>query len=215
MAWPVQPGTVANDLSAESLWPEDWPGVMTMRNGFKICVWFVLFAALASLSFAGRPGSDCRKVRGRVTETLINPVGAPGDPVGRVLGTVTGALNGAETAIINPPGPQPGPGGTLVAETVNVFVTDAGDTLVTKGNAVFSPIPGTPNVQDTLTLEIQPEESTGRFSGATGTITLEGIGFNLLANFPGPPTPGDTYFSFRYKGTICGIGNNDHDEDWD
>jgi hypothetical protein len=184
-----------------------------MRNGMKIWTLFLVSFALISVTMAGGRGSDCKTVRGRVTETLINPVGAPGDPIGRVLGTVTGALNGAETAIILPPGPQPGPNGTILAETINVFVTDAGDTLVTKGNAVFTPIPGTGNVQDTLTLEVQPDESTGRYSGATGTIVLEGIGFNLLTNYPDPPTPGDTYFIFRYNGRICGLNDDGGDHD--
>jgi len=144
-----------------------------------------------------RSSPECRNVRGNLTETLINPIGAPGDPLGRVLGTATGVLNGAETAIVVSFTPQQD--GTFAAETVNVFVTGAGDTLVTKGQAVFTPISPT-DVHDHLELEIQPDESTGKWAGTTGTIVVEGIGFNLF-----PPTPGVTQFVFQYRGSVCGL----------
>jgi hypothetical protein len=150
-------------------------------------------------------GPGCRQVSGRLTETLIHPFGSPGDPFGRVLGNATGFLNGAETAIVL--GFRPQGDGTIEVDTINVFSTDIGDTLMTEGSAVFTPIPGTRDVHNDLTLEILGDLSTGRFAGARGTIHLQGIGFNLFPPEPGPPapTPGETQFIFRYSGTICGL----------
>jgi len=179
-----------------------------MRNGFKICVWFFLFAALASLSFAGRRGSDCKKVSGRLIETQI---GAPAPP--RVIGRTTGTLNGVETAYIVSIDASGFPN-SVSAETVNTFVTDAGDVLVTEGHAEVTPIDNDGTVRDVLTLTILPDQSLGRYAGATGTITLDGIGYKFPIFSP-EAGPGNTYFIFRYKGTICGIDNDDHDEDWD
>jgi hypothetical protein len=158
-----------------------------------------------STSFAFGPGEnphgapDCRKVSGQLTETLIHPLGWPNDPFGRVVGTATGVLAGVETAIVLSITPNPG-NGTIDVETVNVFVTGPGDSLTALGKAVFTPIPGTANVHDLLELEIQPDESTGKFRGATGTIVMEGIGLNL---FPSA-VPGETQFYFKYRGRICG-----------
>jgi hypothetical protein len=118
---------------------------------------------------------------------------------GRVVGTATGALSGAETAIVLCISPNPA-NGTIDVETVNIFLTGPGDTLAALGKAVFTPIPGTENIHDLLELEIQPDESTGKFRGTTGTIVMEGIGFNL---FPSA-VPGETQFFFKYRGQICG-----------
>jgi hypothetical protein len=156
----------------------------------------------------------CRHIAGRLEETLIHPVGAPGDPIGRVVGESRGSLNGAETAILTSLGP--GPDGTLLADTVNIFVTGPGDSLAAQGQAVFTPISQT-DVKDDLTLTILPNESTGKYQGATGTIQLEGVGFNL---FPSA-VPGQTTFIFRYSGEICrpradhGDGDDDDDDDLD
>ena len=102
----------------------------------------------------------------------------------------------------------------MLIDTVNVFVTGIGDTLATLGSAVFTPISET-DVKDELTLTILPDESTGKYAGATGTLQFEGIGFNLV---PGP-TPGETSFMFRYTGEICypddaGDGDDDDDDDF-
>ena len=145
---------------------------------------------------------DCQVISGRLTETLMDPLGAPADQLGRVIGNATGFLNGAETAIVLNIYP-PGEDGTIQVDTINVFSPELGDTLITEGAAVFTPIPGTTNVQDDLILEIRPNQSTGRFAGATGTIHLEGLGFNVIPQ----PIPGRTQFLFRYHGRICGMND--------
>ena len=167
------------------------------------CAFLMSMAVTPDASAREKP---CKHLHGRIIETLMHPAGAPNDPLGRVLGKVSGSLKGSETAILlTPPTPNPETGAleSLVSVT---FMTGPGDTLATEGLAVLSPIPGTLHVSDTVTVDILPEESTGKFHGTTGTIILEGVGFDF---FPAP-SPGNTIFVFKYRGEICGLEGRKH-----
>jgi hypothetical protein len=59
--------------------------------------------------------ADCKHVRGGIAETRI----PSNDPLGRLLGTVTGVLNGASTVFITSPPPN--------VTSYDVFLTTAGD----------------------------------------------------------------------------------------
>ncbi|MDQ2979825.1 MAG: hypothetical protein M3R62_11445 [Acidobacteriota bacterium] len=95
------------------------------------------------------------------------------------------------------PGPTPG---TISATTRHLFVVNDEDQLIATGVAIFTPIPGTPNVTDVLTLTVQG--GLGKFEGATGEIVATGIGFNFFPLPPGP-TAGQTSFVFKLRGRIC------------
>ena len=156
---------------------------------------FGLVALVVCVSLIGgklRAEPGCKIVRGKILEVQIP---SANDPFGRVLGSVTGALVGSKTAILNSLQPGSAPG-TLEANTQDIFVTKDGDMLVTTGFAVFTFIgPGT--VSDVLTLDVDGAASSGRFAGATGTIIVTGTGFNLGQG------PGVTYFDLEYSGQIC------------
>ncbi len=153
----------------------------------SVCV--VLLAAVG-LGFPARAADrECKNVAGRVFELQVP---APNDPFGRVLGTVTGVLEGSVTAILtSPPGPA--------TSTFDVFLTKSGDAIAATGEAAFDPTDNVGVVLDDLTLTIV--WGSGKFEGATGTINLKGEGFNVLP----PPAggPGLTYFTLQYRGSIC------------
>ena len=73
---------------------------------------------LAVLGTAIEARADCHYVRGDIAETRIP---APNDPLSRVMGTVTGVLNGAVTAVITSPPPN--------VRSFDVFLTKSGDML--------------------------------------------------------------------------------------
>ncbi|HEX4278673.1 MAG TPA: hypothetical protein VHZ74_25130, partial [Bryobacteraceae bacterium] len=109
----------------------------------------------------------CTPVNGDFSEFVITPFGSPNDPLGRVVIVAHGTINAIGTAILTSVGPGPTPG-TLGATTKHVFLESEQDQLAATGSAVFTPIPGSPNVTDLLTLTING--GTGKYSVATGTI---------------------------------------------
>ena len=159
-----------------------------------------LVLALCSSALAGQP--ECRKVNGDFSEFVITPFGSPNDPLGRVVLIAHGTIHAIGTAILTSVGPGPTPG-TLGATTRHVFVVSEEDQLTATGDAVFTPIPGTPNVQDVLTLTVTG--GTGRFAGATGTILATGIGFNFFPLPPGPSSDNNSSFHFSLSGTLCDV----------
>ena len=65
--------------------------------------------------------ADCKYIRGGIAETAI----PSNDALGRLLGTVTGVLNGASTVFITSPPPN--------VTSYDVFLTTAGDVLIATG----------------------------------------------------------------------------------
>ena len=165
--------------------------------------------ALCAPSYADSPQPSCQNVTGGFTEYVITPFGSPNDPFGRVVLSATGTLGGIGTAILTSVGPGPTPG-TLGATTLHVFLIGSGsiqeaDQLTATGVAIFTPIPNSPNVKDLLTLTITG--GTGKYAGASGTITARGTGLNFFPLPPGPSSANQSSFSFALSGQLCTITN--------
>lgn len=139
--------------------------------------------------------NNCQNVAGQA-QFIVIP--APNDPFGRILGPSTGTLRAAITAIVTKL--TPNPNGTIDATSIELWVVNEKDQLLFDGRATFTPIPGQPigTVDDKLTLTVK--SGTGQFQGATGTIAVTGIGYNLFGPDAGP---GKTYFQVNYNGSIC------------
>lgn len=141
--------------------------------------------------------NGCRNVTGKAVWTLIP---APNDPLGRVVGPTTGNLKAAVSAYLT--SLVPNPDGSLHATSVEVWVLGPQDILQFAGDATFTPVPGAPigTVSDALTLTVIG--GSGKYAGATGTINVTGIGYNLFGPGAGP---GSSFFDVRYKGTVCTV----------
>ena len=81
------------------------------------------------------------------------------------------------------------------------------DQLEAEGAAVFTPIPGTADVYDVLTLTVTG--GTGKFAGASGEIVATGVGYNFFPLPPGPSSANQSYFDFRLSGQLCGVAKQD------
>ena len=159
-----------------------------------------LALTLCSSALAAPP--NCQNVNGKFSEFVITPFGSPNDPFGRVVLVAQGTINAVGTAILTTVGPGPTPG-TLGATTRHVFLVSEEDQLTATGVAVFTPIPGSPNVQDLLTLTISG--GTGKFASATGTILATGTGVNFFPLPPGPSSANNSSFHFTLSGQLCGV----------
>lgn len=148
-----------------------------------------LALCLAVLGTAMEARADCQHVRGTDVETIIP---SPNDPLGRVLGIVTGVLNGASTAFLTSLS-----GDGLKATSSDVFVTNRGDILTATGAVTLTPVPGDSSGQlftENATLTITG--GSGKYKGASGTITLEG---RSVFDSSGGGT-----FDVIYQGSVCG-----------
>jgi hypothetical protein len=149
-----------------------------MRRNANIAM--ALSVALLGTAIEAR--ADCHQVRGSIAETRI----PSNDPLGRLLGTVTGVLNGASTVFITSPPPN--------VTSYDVFVTTAGDVLVATGASTRTPIPGEPT-EFISHVDLTVIGGFGKYADATGTMTFDGIAHTATV----PPT-----FDLVYKGTVCG-----------
>lgn len=160
-----------------------------------------LALCLAVLGTAIEARADCQYVSGGIKETQIP---APNDPMGRTLSTVDGVLNGAGTSLVT--SSNEAAGGVLTATSLDVFVTVQGDLLTATGAVTLTPIPDKPlgefKEKATLTLT----GGSGKYEGATGTITLKGRAHNLFG-------PGLTTFNVTYQGSVCGPNIKDDRDD--
>ena len=157
-----------------------------------VTVSITLCLAVLVASVPVHAGNTCRTVQGNLDESLIYS----NDPFGRVMGSVSGALAGSETATRT--SVSPGPTG-LTFTTLNIFVINTGDLLVGTGVGASTLTSGG-SVSWELTLTVDPALSTGRYAGATGTINFQGTGDNAFGPGFGP---GSTEFHAHYKGSLC------------
>ena len=141
------------------------------------------------------PTRGCHNVTGKGVWTLIP---SPNDPLGRTMGPNSGAMRGSATTLITSLAPNPN--GTISATSQDTWVVDEQDILVFSSSTTFAPIPGEPlgTVDDERTLTVIG--GTGNYAGATGTIDVTGIGYNLFGPNAGP---GSTFFDVRFEGSIC------------
>lgn len=129
--------------------------------------------------------AGCQLVAGSITEAII---AAPNDPLGRALGNVNGVLNGADTAVITSSSPD-----GLSFTSFDVILTNRGDTLTANGAGTLTPLPDNAN-QATVNVTLTITGGSGKYTGATGTLTYEG-----LADFNAGT------FLLSYRGSVCGV----------
>jgi len=130
--------------------------------------------------------AECKNVRGSEVETIIT---SPNDPLGRTLGIVNGVLNGVSSALVISTSPD-----GLHATSFDVFVTNGGNILTATGDVILNPIPGSSSqLTENATLTITG--GTGKYTGATGKITLVGT-----AVFD---SSGGGTFDLIYRGSVC------------
>jgi hypothetical protein len=140
----------------------------------------LLCATLAGATVEAR--ADCHHVRGSIAETRIES----NDPFGRLLGTVTGVLNGASTVFITSPPPN--------VTSFDVFLTTAGDVLMATGVPTRTPVPGEPGEFFTH-VDLTIVGGWGKYFQATGTMTFDG-------RFHTGTVPQSA--DLVYQGTVCG-----------
>jgi hypothetical protein len=125
--------------------------------------------------------ADCHQLRGSIAETRI----PSNDQFGRLLGTVTGVLNGASTVFITSLSP---------VRSYDVFLTTAGDTLIAIGAPMRTPIPDQPGEFITH-VDLTIVGGSGKYAEATGTMTFDGQSHTGTV----PPSA-----DLVYRGTVCG-----------
>jgi hypothetical protein len=141
----------------------------------------MLCVAMAGTAVEAR--ADCHILRGSIAETRIP---SANDPFGRLVGTVTGVLNGASTVYIITLGPP--------VQSYDVFLTTSGDVLLATGLPTRTPVPGEPGEFFTH-VELTIVGGWGKYAEATGTMTFDGTSHTTTV----PPT-----VDLVYKGTVCG-----------
>jgi hypothetical protein len=137
---------------------------------------------LAMLAPAVEARADCHYLRGSIAETRI----FSNDALGRLLGTVTGVLNGSSTVFITSPPPN--------TTSYDVFLTTAGDVLIATGVPRRTPIPGQPG-EFISHVDLTIIGGFGKYADATGTMTFDGTSHTGTV-----PQTADLV----YKGTVCG-----------
>ena len=142
-----------------------------------------LAVALLGTAIEAR-ADDCQYVRGSIAETRISL----GTEPTRLLGTVTGVLNGAVTVTLLSLPPN-------VVRSLDIFVTKSGDVLRAEGLPTRTPIPGAPPGEFTSHVDLDIKGGWGKYEGAYGTLEFDGLSHTLAV----PPST-----DFVYKGTVCG-----------
>ena len=142
----------------------------------------VVLAGVLCLAMPGaaiEASGDCQYVRGGITETSI----PANDQFGRLLGNVTGVLNGASTVFITTLSPP---------TSFDVFVTTRGDLLTAIGLPTRTPVPGAPAGEFTTHVDLTITGGSGRYEAATGMLTFDGQSHNAFGG-PGVATADLTY----------------------
>ena len=134
---------------------------------------------------------DCQYLRGSIAETRISQ----GTEPTRLLGTVTGVLNGAGTVTILATVP--------VVRSLDIFLTKSGDVLRAEGLPTRTPIPGAPPGEFSVHVDLQIIGGSGKYESAFGTMEFDGVSHTTAT----PPTT-----ELIYTGTVCGpnIKSDDH-----
>lgn len=126
---------------------------------------------------------ECQYLRGSIAETRISQ----GTEPTRILGTVTGVLNGAGTVTILSTSP--------VVRSLDIFVTKSGDVLRAEGLPTRTPIPGAPPGEFSVHVELEIKGGFGKYEGAYGTMEFNGVSHTAAV----PPNT-----ELIYTGTVCG-----------
>ncbi|HXW06376.1 MAG TPA: hypothetical protein VD833_14150 [Vicinamibacterales bacterium] len=150
---------------------------MTRKANISLVLGVVLLGA------AIEARADCQYLRGSISETRISQ----GTEPSRLLGTVTGVLNGAATVTILSTTP--------VVRSLDIFLTKSGDVLRAEGLPVRTPIPGAPPGEFSVHVDLTITGGSGKYEGAYGTMEFDGLGHTTAV----PPTT-----ELIYRGTVCG-----------
>ena len=160
-----------------------------MKRRFAL-VMAVGFLVIPCAAASAQTPTTCQPVSGKFNELILPQAAAPNDPLGRILGTMDGSLEGATTAFLTSLAPILN--GGLHVTSYNSFATLAGNTLFTIGAADWAFIKSG-YYQVSLTLSIVG--GTGTYAGAVGTINALGVGNNV--------GPGTGQFLYEYRGQVC------------
>jgi hypothetical protein len=156
----------------------------------KLALCGVLSLAFVPAVYAQNKTVTCTEISGNLNEFILPQASAPSDPFGRILGTVKGSLEGSVTAFLTTF--VPAPSGDVHVTNNHAFATLEGNQLFTRGAADWLFVKnGFYQVDMTLVVA----GGTGKYSSATGSIHLLGVGNNIA--------PGTGQFVDEYRGTIC------------
>jgi len=143
-----------------------------------------------ALAVPSRAATVCTEMSGQLNEFILPQGSAPSDPFGRILGNVKGSLEGAVTAFLT--SFVPSPSGDVKVTNNHAFATLEGNQIFTRGDAFWRFIKdGFYQVDMTLNIV----GGTGKYSTATGSIHLLGVGNNIA--------PGQGQFVDEYRGQVC------------
>lgn len=153
-------------------------------------------AVFAMLCIAAPPlavktaARGCTEISGKFNEFILPRDSAPTDPFGRILGNVDGSLEGAVTAFLT--SLAPGLDGGLHVTVTHAFATQEGNLLLTRGVGDWTFIK---NGFYQVDMTVSIVGGTGRYTNATGTFKLLGVGNNV--------GPGTGQFLHEYRGQLC------------
>jgi hypothetical protein len=159
--------------------------------------------------------TQCKTVKGQMSETIVPASQAPNDPFGRILGLFTGDFGGVNTVavtafLVTQPQFSPPTGPSNVMTVRHVFLLAPGDTVISLGKTIFTPGPATQPGQFNGVSSVCPFApcvvenpqvltiigGTGRYDGATGELRNLGSGNLDLLN-------GQGVFTFVVSGEVC------------
>jgi hypothetical protein len=161
-----------------------------MKNTTRSNVYLPMAAMIltAVLGTAIEARAECqggKHLRGSIAETRI---ASPNE--GRLLGTVTGVLNGASTVFTTGMPPN--------VTSFDTFVTTQGDMLTATGRPTRTPIPGAPPGEFTVHVDLTITGGSGKYAGATGWMTFDGQSHNALGGV------GVATADLVYRGCVSG-----------
>jgi hypothetical protein len=150
-------------------------------QGAAICV----LTTSPAFAQSERDGGRCEPVAGSISSNFIDET--------TTLGTVTGDLKGAISALILGP-PEQGANQTVVFNNQPRWVTEAGDTILFAKTQATSAV-AEPGLLAIVSYPLRIVGGTGKFAGATGRLDSFGeVDFR-------DPTNGRA--TARYRGTVC------------
>ena len=162
-----------------------------MKNTTRSNVYLPMAAMIltATLGAAIEARAECQGgqqyLRGSIAETRI---ASPNE--GRLLGNVTGVLNGASTVYTTGMAPN--------VTSFDTFVTTQGDMLTATGRPTRTPIPGAPPGEFSVHVDLTITGGSGKYAGATGWMTFDGQSHNASGGV------GVNTVDLVYRGCVSG-----------
>ena len=152
----------------------------------KSAAFFILVTSVSAMAADAVP--RCQPVGGTISTNF------GGVDVQTTLGPATGDLGGSVACTVLSQ-PTPGAGGVFSIAIQNHWVTASGDTIELERSVATAAQP-TPGLFAILSYPVRVKGGTGRFSGATGELSLD----SGVVDFR---SPAGGRAVFRYDGKIC------------